>query len=40
MFLLPALTVYILFVVVSVVWAGFYSFFNWSGVGEKTFIGI
>ena len=40
MFLLPALIVYILFVVVSVVWAGFYSFFDWSGVGEKTFIGI
>lgn len=40
MFLLPALIVYVLFVVVSVVWAGFYSFFDWSGVGEKTFIGI
>lgn len=40
MFLAPALIVYILFVVVSVVWAGFYSFFDWSGVGEKTFIGI
>lgn len=40
MFLLPALIVYTLFVVVSVVWAGYYSFFDWSGVGEKTFIGI
>lgn len=40
MFLLPALVIYVLFVVVSVVWAGFYSFFDWSGVGEKTFIGI
>ena len=40
MFLLPALVVYILFVVVSVIWAGFYSFFDWSGVGEMTFAGI
>ncbi|MCP1102343.1 raffinose/stachyose/melibiose transport system permease protein [Aequitasia blattaphilus] len=40
MFLTPALVVYIAFVVVSVVWAAYYSFFDWSGVGEKTFIGI
>lgn len=40
MFLLPALIVYILFVVVSVIWAGFYSFFDWSGVGKMTFAGI
>lgn len=40
MFLLPALVVYILFVVVSVIWAGFYSFFDWSGVGKMTFAGI
>lgn len=40
MFLLPAFIVYTLFVVVSVVWAGYYSLFDWSGVGEKNFLGI
>ena len=40
MFLLPAFIVYTLFVVVSVVWAGYYSLFDWSGVGEKTFLGL
>ena len=34
MFLLPAFIVYTLFVVVSVIWAGYYSLFDWSGVGE------
>ena len=32
MFLLPAFIVYTLFVVVSVIWAGYYSLFDWSGV--------
>ena len=40
MFLLPAFIVYTLFVVVSVIWAGYYSLFDWSGVGEKIFLGI
>ena len=35
MFLLPAFIVYTLFVVVSVVWAGYYSLFDWSGVGDQ-----
>lgn len=40
MFLLPAFVIYTLFVVVSVIWAGYYSLFDWSGVGEKVFIGL
>lgn len=40
MFLLPAFVIYTLFVVVSVLWAGYYSLFDWSGVGEKTFLGV
>lgn len=40
MFLLPAFAVYTLFVVVSVIWAGYYSVFDWSGVGEKIFVGL
>lgn len=40
MFLLPAFIVYTLFVVVSVIWAGYYSLFDWNGVGEKHFLGI
>ena len=40
MFLLPAFVIYTLFVVVSVIWAGYYSVFDWSGVGDKVFGGI
>ena len=40
MFLLPAFVIYTLFVVVSVIWAGYYSVFDWSGVGDKVFVGI
>ena len=35
MFLFPAFLIYTAFVIVSIVWAGYYSFFDWSGVGEK-----
>ena len=38
MFLLPAFIVYTLFVVVSVIWAGYYSLFDWSGVVTYTCI--
>lgn len=40
MFVFPAFLIYTLFVVVCVIWAGYYSFFDWSGVGEKTFVGL
>ena len=37
---LPAFIIYTLFVVVSIIWAAYYSFFDWSGVGAKTFVGF
>lgn len=40
MFILPAFLIYTVFVIVSIVWAGYYSFFDWSGVGEKIFVGM
>ena len=40
LFVFPAFLIYTLFVIVSIVWAGYYSFFDWSGVGEKAFIGL
>ncbi len=40
LFIFPAFLVYTLFVIVSIIWAGYYSFFDWSGVGEKVFIGL
>lgn len=40
MFVFPAFLIYTLFVVVCVIWAGYYSFFDWSGVGTKTFVGL
>lgn len=39
-FILPAFILYTLFVTVSVVWAGCYSFFDWNGVGAMTFAGL
>ncbi|WP_010273078.1 carbohydrate ABC transporter permease [Paenibacillus senegalensis] len=38
--LLPAMAIYTLFVFVPVIWSTYYSFFNWSGIGEATFIGL
>ena len=40
LFIFPAFLIYTMFVIVSIVWAGYYSFFDWSGVGEKVFIGL
>ena len=40
MFLFPAFLIYTALVIVSIVWAGYYSFFDWSGVGEKVFVGF
>ena len=40
MFILPAFIIYTLLVIVTIVWAGYYSFFDWSGVGKKVFIGF
>ncbi len=40
LFIFPAFLIYTLFVIVSIIWAGYYSFFDWSGVGRKAFIGL
>ena len=40
LFIFPAFLIYTAFVIVSIVWAGYYSFFDWSGVGEKVFVGL
>ena len=40
LFIFPAFLLYTAFVIVSIVWAGYYSFFDWSGVGEKVFVGF
>lgn len=39
-FLFPALLIYTALVIVSIIWAGYYSFFDWSGVGDKIFVGL
>ena len=40
LFIFPAFLIYTAFVIVSIIWAGYYSFFDWSGVGEKVFVGL
>lgn len=40
MFLGPALVLYTLIVIVSIVWASYYSFFDWNGMGKMDFIGL
>ena len=40
LFIFPAFLIYTTFVIVSIIWAGYYSFFEWSGVGEKIFVGF
>jgi ABC-type sugar transport systems, permease components len=39
-FILPAFILYTFLVVISIIWAGYYSFFNWSGIGKMTYVGI
>ncbi|MRN52703.1 carbohydrate ABC transporter permease [Paenibacillus monticola] len=38
--LLPAMLIYALFVFVPVIWSAYYGFFNWSGIGASSFIGL
>lgn len=40
LFVFPAFLIYTAFVIVSILWAGYYSFFEWGGVGDKIFIGL
>ena len=39
-FLLPALLLFVVILIAPIFMSGFYSFFDWNGFGEKTFIGI
>jgi raffinose/stachyose/melibiose transport system permease protein len=38
--LLPALLLYLIFVVVPVIWSSYYGFFSWKGIGEPKYIGL
>ena len=40
LFIFPAFLIYTTFVIVSIIWAGYYSFFEWSGVGDRIFVGF
>ncbi|WP_182200189.1 carbohydrate ABC transporter permease [Paraliobacillus salinarum] len=38
--LLPALLLYSFFVIIPIFWSSYYGFFEWSGLGDATFIGF
>ncbi|MEK3735449.1 MULTISPECIES: carbohydrate ABC transporter permease [Paenibacillus] len=38
--LAPAVILYALFVFVPVIWSAYYGFFDWSGIGEASYIGL
>jgi len=38
--LLPALALFIFFVIVPILWSSYYGFFDWKGIGEMRFIGL
>ena len=38
LFIFPAFLIYTTFVIVSIIWAGYYSFFEWSGVGDRIYV--
>ncbi len=40
LFLLPALILFVGVLIAPIVLSGYYSFFDWNGFGEKTFIGL
>lgn len=40
LFLLPALTLYLIFVLLPIVWASIYSLQDWDGIGAMNFIGL
>ncbi len=39
-FLLPGVLVYVISVIIPIVWSSYYSFFEWNGLGDKSFIGF
>ncbi|MFC5451348.1 carbohydrate ABC transporter permease [Paenibacillus aestuarii] len=38
--LVPALVLYLLFVIVPIFWSAYYGFFDWKGIGAAKFIGL
>ncbi|MWC28843.1 carbohydrate ABC transporter permease [Paenibacillus sp. MMS18-CY102] len=38
--LLPALLLFVLFVILPILWSAYYGFFDWKGIGAATFIGF
>jgi raffinose/stachyose/melibiose transport system permease protein len=38
--LIPALLIYLFFVIVPIVWSAYYGFFDWKGIGQGQFIGF
>ena len=38
--LLPALLLFLIFVIIPVFWSAYYGFFSWKGFGDATFIGL
>lgn len=39
-FLLPSIIIFTATVIFPIIWSGYYSFFNWNGIGRKTFAGL
>lgn len=38
--LLPALLLFVFFVIIPIVWSAYYGFFDWKGIGQPKFIGM
>ncbi|MDF2718283.1 MAG: binding-protein-dependent transport system inner rane protein [Paenibacillus sp.] len=38
--LLPAVSIYVLFVIIPIFWSAYYGFFDWKGIGAMKFIGF
>jgi raffinose/stachyose/melibiose transport system permease protein len=38
--LLPALLIYLVFVIVPIIWSAYYGFYDWKGIGAAKFIGF
>lgn len=40
LFLLPSLIIFIGTVIIPIIWSGYYSLFNWNGIGKMKFVGL
>ena len=38
LFLLPSLIIFTATVVIPILWSGYYSLYNWNGIGEMKFV--